>query len=944
MDSVRRMTRRAVAVLALAALGLVLSGPAGTRAATGAAVSGPTPAEQPVPQLFDEASFLLPAGAGVKARWVLPPTSKGDAAATFSVAADGHPVIRYGDSTLLYPDQEYLVAVDIKISAIAQLENGVMLLASGNRLGLLAPPAQRMLNAKGLPLVAFQPLAELPLQRIDLLAASGNTVYCAGTNPQTGHYALFVLHAVKGAGLKDLELLYQADEPITAAVGNDETTWVATGHKVVQVSRRDGVVVPLYTHPQADVTALALTPGGVVASTGKELVLLGRDGALEIMRSAGHRIAVAGNVLYLFFPDCLGVLALDGLGDLSRFNLAVRAVAAGEEAPPLRVTALRFYATSPPDFARHPFAESFDRAQVPRIVAQIDYRGTPAATALRHTVTVSWYEPTGGRLASVSYPLALATPTTSGELLAAIGSEPNPQGYVPPHKTIYRWGDDALGLRYPGRYRVEVLVDGIPAGNGSFELTGPLKPFETFCYDDLARLRALLDQGLSANGRNEHGFPLLHGAIRFGTTRQVELLLERGADPNLLNKDGLPPLAFCGDGYTADWRAKAEALIRHGANVNARVQGQSLVQKYSWHSDYWLLLVDHGADISWESSHIDGQSLLGWVVSSPELCTEKVVSLLLRHGADLNAKANSLSQTALGAAIAKGNADCVALLVDKGPSLSSAQREPGWAEYSALGLALDPFNAASGAQAPDAERSRIVRLLLARGATLNRNETWRMFKGQGPAFFDQATLARTLDEDDSLQQFALQYADKSTVPALRELALRRHLVRARSLAAAAGHKYELENAHEECLRAFALAEERYPAWQVDLVPEPGKPELGAVLRDREAGGVYVLGVTPGGAAARAGLKAGDILMALNVELVKTVQDVNAALTRLTPGVPVRVTFLRDNPMGVPELPLTCGLLEKRLGDDDLAAMNLGRWLAANPAAGQAPQVRTLLGE
>jgi len=58
---------------------------------------------------------------------------------------------------------------------------------------------------------------------------------------------------------------------------------------------------------------------------------------------------------------------------------------------------------------------------------------------------------------------------------------------------------------------------------------------------------------------------------------------------------------------------------------------------------------------------------------------------------------------------------------------------------------------------------------------------------------------------------------------------------------------------------------------------------------------------------------------------------------------VRLTLLRDGPDTPPELPLACGLLERRLQLAELARMNLGRWLAENPGGEQAPAVPAMLG-
>ncbi len=159
-----------------------------------------------------------------------------------------------------------------------------------------------------------------------------------------------------------------------------------------------------------------------------------------------------------------------------------------------------------------------------------------------------------------------------------------------------------------------------------------------------------------------------------------------------------------------------------------------------------------------------------------------------------------------------------------------------------------------------------------------------------------------------------------------EMAFKTHLSRVRELAAAAGNRSGLYDAHDHCKKAFELAEPGYRAMQLDIVPDTqtsssgsaGKPFLGAFLLKRDEGGAYIQRLTAGGAAEKAGLMIGDIILALDTQKMKDADEIASTVSRLTPGMPVRVTFLRDDPMLAPDLPLTCGLLEKGMGEKELA--------------------------
>jgi hypothetical protein len=229
--------------------------------------------------------------------------------------------------------------------------------------------------------------------------------------------------------------------------------------------------------------------------------------------------------------------------------------------------------------------------------------------------------------------------------------------------------------------------------------------------------------------------------------------------------------------------------------------------------------------------------------------------------------------------------------------------------------------------------------------SITAGEGRAMFRGDNPSFFDRLELIKVLDQDDG----ALDEATDSKDPEIREMALTTHINRVREVAAKAKHESDLQyTAHKHCEKAFKLSEASYRLGQVDIVPESpaspqGKPELGIMLLKREVGGAYVQSVVPGGPGERAGLKEGDIILAFDTQKMKNLEEVVAATARLTPGMPVRITFMRDDPMRIPNLQLTCGLLESEVRDlQGYAEMNLSRWLTANANDAAADGVRDRL--
>jgi ankyrin repeat protein len=118
--------------------------------------------------------------------------------------------------------------------------------------------------------------------------------------------------------------------------------------------------------------------------------------------------------------------------------------------------------------------------------------------------------------------------------------------------------------------------------------------------NELHRVAVLLDYGASLDDRTRFGLTALHYAVRSGKLPVIELLLKRGAEPNVLDGDGLTPLLHLGKTRSkADPVPVMELLAASGADLDARDEGgstllmafakQGKVQAVRW-------LLAHGAD------------------------------------------------------------------------------------------------------------------------------------------------------------------------------------------------------------------------------------------------------------------------------------------------------------------------------------------------------------
>lgn len=114
---------------------------------------------------------------------------------------------------------------------------------------------------------------------------------------------------------------------------------------------------------------------------------------------------------------------------------------------------------------------------------------------------------------------------------------------------------------------------------------------------------------------------------------------------------------------------------------------------------------------------------------------------------------------------------------------------------------------------------------------------------------------------------------------------------------------ELDAARDELQRAakrLAELSSRYGGTGFDMETfAPSRPVIGVLLAPEPQGGVRISGVTPGGAAAAAGLRSGDRLLRVNGKAIAgnsaeaRVDGARALLQGLDEKTPVKLTYARD---------------------------------------------------
>jgi serine protease Do len=76
--------------------------------------------------------------------------------------------------------------------------------------------------------------------------------------------------------------------------------------------------------------------------------------------------------------------------------------------------------------------------------------------------------------------------------------------------------------------------------------------------------------------------------------------------------------------------------------------------------------------------------------------------------------------------------------------------------------------------------------------------------------------------------------------------------------------------------------------------QPVTTAIAESLGMKETGGALVSGTEPGGPAAKAGLKAGDVVTSINGSVVKDPRDLARMIAQITPNTAVKVEFIRDS--------------------------------------------------
>jgi ankyrin repeat protein len=269
-------------------------------------------------------------------------------------------------------------------------------------------------------------------------------------------------------------------------------------------------------------------------------------------------------------------------------------------------------------------------------------------------------------------------------------------------------------------------------------------------------VRLLLEYGVKVNGRDRQALSM---AITIGEDDTAKLLLKHGADVNmlpfgpweaplcaavgrrseemtkLLLEHGARPGLYQTHGANRSPTAlhlavdiKSEALVRllllYGADAEKLFKNRTPISKaiQYGHADIVRLLLQAGAP---------GTSSMLHEAIEKETTSERerIIALLLEHGADLNAKQGRSQRTALEEAVAVGNIRVVEILLRHKPTL----------QYSQLVTAVNSHNVA------------IVELLLQAGVRARHLSLYEYIgQVQEPAHSPSRSIDRGVPSDEEV--------------------------------------------------------------------------------------------------------------------------------------------------------------------------------------------------
>ncbi len=743
------------------------------------------------PMIHRGITVALPKECSVKLRWVCPPLDDKVVEESkwyyvnFTVDNSGRPWIGHDLSQIMSPTQQYQYSVDKFFDNMVYLDNGALILSTTTHIGSPMPPKDKEFDYRGLPRASFQPIAQMPFANCRLFAGASNCLYLVGHNPATEQKEVYLLRPEKGS-LRQYARVFTSKDSIASVTGDGERTYIATDRVVLKVLTT-GAVSKVYVHPTQTISGLAYDAQiGLFYATDTGVGFVGANGSVDLLAAQEPRICLRQGALYVFLPKSYGVLALDNVKDLKRFNLAFKDVPATKSAE-VKVTGIRFFegGEPAPEPEARSFALKFDRASTRYVYCQVDMDNL-------------LYE-------KRAHKQALAV-----EFLAPGQEWGEPANWTVDFTTdiagVWSWariGADEPGTLYPGEHTAKIYLNGSKIDERKFTIEGDATVLEAAYFKDTARLKSLLAKGGDPNEIGEDGRTPLMWAAWNNSIEDAGLLLARKADVNIRSRDGDTALRLACSQDDAE--GMVQLLLSHGADTGTRDEdGKTVLHNAVFYAKPELirLLLEHGADPNARDN--DGETVLrnmNLIYSDPTLAPKlESVELLLKHGADPDAR-NEYHETPLFDCCRSGNVEAARLLIEYKADVNAVRKgTEGLSDTSLLGHAIMEYGWEQDPGIRDRMRV-VIRLLSASGAQLLPGETSLALAKSIDGLLDRSVIKACLEKDD---QLVFSYTPED--PALRGVVLERLMRIAFSAIASANSADGFSKALNLCLDARAKAD------------------------------------------------------------------------------------------------------------------------------------------